>query len=193
MQVPAKEVQVIKVMLVDLDGCLTDGNYQISIDGKLSKNFFTRDWAGLMMLNNAGVKTGIATYAEDGVLDQKIKQIPWAGDVVVLKTTTDKLGRVAEYFAWEFTRGYLTWDEFAFIGDDVGDIPLLRKVGLPACPVDADPVVIDCVSKLQDGIVLSCRGGHGAVRELANHVLRLNHAGDPVALFRRADVSETKH
>lgn len=179
---------MIKVFLTDLDGCLTDGNYCVSTEGVLSKNFYTRDWAGLMMLNNAKVIVGIATYAEDRVLENKLEQIPWAGRIKVLKTVTDKLKRVEEHFNWELSRGMLSWDDFAFIGDDVGDIPLLRKVGLPACPADADPVVIESVRGLPDGIVLNNIGGHGAVRELANYVMRLNGAGDPVSLFRRADV-----
>ena len=192
---------MIKLFLCDVDGVLTDGIYHTSEDGKLSKNFFTRDFHGLWMLKEAGVKIGIITAGNDDVIDHQCRRILHYADLI--KGSKDKLKSIEDKYE-EFD-----WSEIAYIGDDIIDIELLSAVGLCACPVDADRAVIqlietrgedeiegyddldidslreDHVSMDEEGTIFpTCGegflsdfpGGHGCVREFAEYVLEINKA-----------------
>ena len=172
---------MIKLFLADCDGTLTNGMYYMSekgswkmpelgegsyAPGKISKSFFTRDFHGLWMLNKAEVKVGVVTYANDGVIEEQCKRV--GGKYVhVMSGVKDKRIAVEE----EYVQQGIPWDEIAFIGDDVFDLPLLEAVGIACCPSDAHKKVIDAVQKMTDGVVADDPGGHGAVRWFADYLL----------------------
>lgn len=184
---------MIKLFLVDCDSTLTDGIYHTTEDGVISKNFFTRDFHGMYMLNKAGVKVCIITAASDNVIDHQCERAAKYADII--KGTNDKLASVRAKYV---DSGLFNWDEIAYIGDDVFDIPLLSEVGLCACPDDAAQEVSDLVFDIggvaagggdrgplcgvgrtygPEGFRSTYAGGCGCVREFAEYILRINEAG----------------
>lgn len=167
------EEYMIKLFLCDVDGTLTDGIYHTTEKGEISKNFFTRDFHGLWMLDETEVRVGIITASNDDVIDHQCRR--GAKYVDVMKKAKDKLVAVRDNYVDKF--GY-DWDEIAFIGDDVFDIRLLSAVGLCACPFDADSKVIEFVEQRDEGFYSNYSGGYGCVREFAEYVLEINAAGE---------------
>lgn len=158
---------MIKLFLTDVDGCLTDGVYQMSETGAISKNFHTHDFHGMWLLKNSGVKVGILSMSSDQVIH---RQCDRAAPYAVLWTgMKDKLALVEEKYLDDYS-----WNEIAFVGDELFDMPLLVKVGLSACPHDAVTQVKDLLERKSDGLVLSRFGGRGCIREFADYVLNCN-------------------
>lgn len=156
---------MIKLFLVDVDGCLTDGNYYMSETGAISKSFYSRDFHGMYMLSQIGVQVGIISMSSDKVIN---RQCDRAATYIKLVTgTKDKLASVAEEFS-EYNSG-----EMAYMGDELIDIPLLKTVSLAACPRNAHPEVIKVVTRV-DGLILNSPGGCGCVREFADVVMKIN-------------------
>ena len=176
----------IYAFLTDLDGCLTDGCYYRSTlshwdyeeDGNtqlrekgviLGKKFNTRDWHGMMLLGNAGVTIGVITGSKMNVIDEQAKAVGF--EVIVKKGVVDKLKEVED----TFVKGMgFKWENISYIGDDEPDIPLLMKVGIAACPHDAEHDVIEAIRSRDDALVLNRVGGNGCVREFANYIRKVN-------------------
>lgn len=161
---------MIKLFLCDVDATLTDGVYQMSEEGVVSKNFFTRDFHGLWMLDHAGVEICIITAAGDDVITHQCSR--GAKYAEVIKRTKDKV----ESIRVKYVDGgpQIQWDEIAFIGDDVFDEALMHKVGLAACPSDADSAIKLHVAHHDDGFISNFPGGRGCVRDFAEYVLKVN-------------------
>lgn len=153
----------IKLFITDLDATLTDGGFYVSEDGRLSKKFNTKDFHGLRLLSEAGVQIAIITLGTDNVIDSQIKRQSYP--IRVAKGVTEKV-IAAESIMKELD---LCWEEVAFIGDDVNDIPLLRKVGWPSCPSDAHEEVLELEELVTSG---KRAGGCGCVRNFADLVRR---------------------
>ncbi len=167
---------MIKLFLSDVDATLTDGIYHTTEEGMISKNFYTRDFHGMWMLDQAGVEVGIITVANDDVIVQQCSR--GAKYAKVMKGVKDKLAFIrAEYVAGGFSSKY-EWDEIAFIGDDVVDAELLAAVGSVACPSDAHHEIWGLVERRDDGFVSSFPGGKGCVREFAEYVLEINKGSE---------------
>lgn len=176
----------IKLFLSDCDATLTDGIYNTSESGQISKNFYTRDFYGIWMLSKTGVEIGIITVASDDVIVRQCNRA--AKYVKVMTGVKDKLAFVADIFVegdpyrTEYPRRKYNWDEIAFIGDDVVDSELLKKVGLAACPQDAAEEVRDIIAhrSYSQGECFRSNypGGKGCVREFAEYVLSINEAGN---------------
>jgi 3-deoxy-D-manno-octulosonate 8-phosphate phosphatase (KDO 8-P phosphatase) len=150
----------LKLLLFDVDGVLTDGTILVHADGTESKAFSIRDGTGFVFAHRAGLLTGLLSARASEATSRRAAQLSIA---IVEQRSLDKLG-VYERILREHG---LTDEEAAFMGDDVLDLPVLRRVGLSACPSDASPDVtsrVDWVSTLP--------GGRGAVREFVELVLR---------------------
>lgn len=183
---------MIKLFLSDVDATLTDGIYHTSEQGVISKNFYTRDFHGMWMLNQTGVEVGIITVANDHVITQQCNR--GAKYAKVMKGVEDKLAYVTDEFVLkcdmceegdpyriEYPHRKYSWDEIAFIGDDIIDAELLKTVGLAACPLDAADEIQAIVADRSDsqegeGFRSGYPGGRGCVREFADFVLLINKA-----------------
>ena len=152
----------IKLFISDIDGTLTDGGMYYSEYGDELKKFNTRDGMGFELLRKAGIKTAIIT-SENRELNQRRAgklQVDYfcqgmrdGGKVSVAKKLCDELE--------------ITFDEVAYIGDDINCFELLSCVGLAACPADANSKV-----KAISGInVMTNKGGEGCVREFIEQML----------------------
>ena len=152
----------IKLLLTDVDGVLTDNGVYYGESGEIFKRFSIRDGMGVERLRKlCGIETGIVT----GELSPSVARRAEKLQIVQLHLgVKDKLGKLQELMAKEG----LTWEELAFIGDDVNDLAVLEKVGFSACPGDA----MAAVSRV---VHYRCteRGGYGAFREFAEYIITL--------------------
>ena len=150
----------VTLLLLDVDGVLTDGGIVYDDGGREFKRFHVRDGHGIKMLQRAGVAVGIITGRTSGVVAVRAKEL---GISLVRQGATDKTAAWREILA---SRGDSP-DVTAYVGDDIVDIPLMKSVGFAAAPADAEPYVLEAAD-----FVSSRAGGHGAVREVVEFILR---------------------
>ncbi len=165
----AEKAARVTLLLLDVDGVLTDGGIVLDDTGREIKRFHVRDGHGIKMLQRAGIEAGIITGRNSGVVAVRAKEL---GIGVVLQGAVDK---VAAWRGIMASRG-LSPEETAYVGDDIVDIPLLRCVGFAAAPADAEPYVLEAAD-----FVSSRAGGHGAVREIVEFLLRSGGRWESVA------------
>jgi YrbI family 3-deoxy-D-manno-octulosonate 8-phosphate phosphatase len=159
---------MIKLFLSDLDGCLTDGVYIVDAFGNVSKNFYTRDFRGFGLLRDNKINVGIVTYST--VPCDKYRISAASPFVVLHDGVKDKCKYVEDVYIK--IKNY-SWDEIAYIGDDDNDLELLCKVGMSACPSDAEKCVREHMVGLvgTDRFIMNKPGGRGCVREFIDIVL----------------------
>lgn len=171
---------MIKLFLVDVDGCLTDGCYYTGVDNSeivVLKRFYSRDFHGLSLLKDMGIIIVFLTSSSDSVIYKRIKSSGLNHENVHCCTGVKNKASFVEkeFVSVKKAKEQFDWSEMCYIGDDLLiDGELLAKVGLPACPADADPFLIEMIRSLPSGIVLSADGGHGCIRELVHIIMNLN-------------------
>ena len=147
----------IRLLLLDIDGVLTDGRLYYGPEGELMKAFDVKDGHGIVLVRDH-VQLGVIS-GRPGLARRRLEELRFQHLVFGQR---DKLVGYAELAHLGIPDG-----EVAFMGDDVNDLPLLGRVGLSACPADARPEVRAAVR-----FVASAPGGRGAVRELCELILR---------------------
>lgn len=156
----------IRMVILDVDGVLSDGTINVSGSGELYKAFFVRDGLGIKMLQKAGIPVGIITGRSSDIVARRAEE---------LGITDLAQGQRFKTNAWEamLARHGLENEEVAYMGDDVPDLPLLMQAGLSATPADG-------IADLDDLVDFRSRfpGGRGAVRELAELILRAQDRWD---------------
>lgn len=154
----------IKIFLMDVDGVLTDGKMYFFSDsnGKLNevKAFNSLDGIGLILLSKYGIKTGIITGRQSKGAEERARMMKMD---YAYQGFLSKLPALDEILS---DCGF-SYEETAYIGDDITDIPVLKKVGLACAPKNA----VESVKKVSDIITKSC-GGDGAVREICDLILK---------------------
>jgi 3-deoxy-D-manno-octulosonate 8-phosphate phosphatase (KDO 8-P phosphatase) len=153
----------IDALVMDVDGVLTDGTFLWSTSGEESKRFSFEDVMGLSRARQAGLTLGLISGEDSVLVDRFATKI---GIVNVVKGCKDKGAALKEFSK---STG-IALKHTAFIGDDVNDLPALAIAGLSVAPANAQPLV-----KAAVGIVLDRRGGHGAVRQLVELILKARH------------------
>jgi 3-deoxy-D-manno-octulosonate 8-phosphate phosphatase (KDO 8-P phosphatase) len=154
-----KKCKRIKLVLTDVDGVLTDGGRYYSKDGEILKKFHVRDGMGINILLRNNIKTIILTK-EKSMITKK-----WAKDMNVFKVYSGLIKK--EQVLTKICKKYkINLDEIAFIGDDVNDIEVLKKVGFAAVPNDS----IFQVKQIAD-FVCKSSGGRGCFREISDLIL----------------------
>ncbi|MBM9613112.1 HAD-IIIA family hydrolase [Desulfobulbus rhabdoformis] len=154
--VRAKQVELL---LLDVDGVLTDGTLIYSSDGVESKCFNTQDGLGLRLLQDSGVKVGIITARTSPMVERRAKDL---GLSYVFQGHSDKLGAYESILKETGLRPPQT----AYMGDDLMDMPLLNRVGLAAAPANA-------VEEIRQRVHYTTEhsGGFGAVREICDLII----------------------
>ncbi len=150
----------IKLLLLDVDGVLTDGRIIYDNKGNELKAFDVKDGHGLKMLQRAGIKIGLITGRSSEVVSRR------AAELRIEILYQGALQKLEPYLEILSDLG-LTDDQVAYIGDDVVDLPILRRVGFSATVADAVPDIPPLVD-----YVSSRPGGGGAVREICDLLLR---------------------
>jgi 3-deoxy-D-manno-octulosonate 8-phosphate phosphatase (KDO 8-P phosphatase) len=155
-----KKAQLIKLLLLDVDGVLTDGRIIIDDRGVETKQFDVRDGQGIVSLMRAGIQVGLITARRSKVVSYRAKEL---GLRIVLQGVRSK----ADAYGVVQRKTGLAETQIAYMGDDIGDLHLLRRVGLSVTVSDG----WEELSKLVD-YVTEKPGGRGAVREVAELLLK---------------------
>lgn len=150
----------IRLLLLDVDGVLTDGRITYDANGIESKSFDVKDGHGLKMLQRAGIKVGIITGRKSEIVALRAQEL---GIEILHQGAKQKL---PPYKAVLQEQG-LKDQEVAYVGDDLVDLPILKRVGFAI-------TVADGVDELRGRVdyVTRKRGGHGAVREVCDLLLK---------------------
>lgn len=160
--------QRIKLLLMDCDGVLTDGRLWLMADGDEQKAFHARDGQGISLWHRAGLKTGIITGRTSIVVERRARDLKMS---YVRQEAKDKIKALDEILA----EAGVTANECAYIGDDVGDIPVMHRVALAVAVADAVPE-----TKQAAHYVTEIKGGQGAVREVCDLILKAQGKWDEV-------------
>lgn len=147
-------------IVFDVDGCLTDGRLYYGVDGENAKVFHARDGMGMAMLRDSGVRMAVVSGRASPIIETRMREL---GVTAFAYRRMDKR-RAIEELEREWS---LPASRIAAIGDDLVDVPMLRAVGFAVAPSDADSRVKAVVDR-----VMTRPGGQGAIRELAELVLR---------------------
>ena len=151
-----KKPRNVKILLTDVDGVLTDGGMYYNSKGDFMKKFHARDGMGVTLLRKKGIPTIIVTK-EKTVIVRK-----WASKMKVAEIF-DGIQNKEQIIDVICKKYNVVRDQIGYIGDDVNDIELLKKVGFAATPKDG----INKVQKIVD-YVCKKNGGEGAFREIAD-------------------------
>ena len=158
----------IKLFLMDVDGVLTDGRIILDNTGNEWKFFDVRDGHGIVLLHRIGVETGIITGRTSRVVMRRAQEL---GIKHVYQGIHNKL----ETYELIKERLNVSDEEVAYIGDDVVDIPILKRVGFAIAVNDAHEDV-----KRFAHYITKASGGRGAVREAAEYIIKAKGLWDKI-------------
>ena len=156
----APDRKPIQVLFLDVDGTMTDGVIGYTKDGDM-RHFWVRDGIALEWARDLGVRTVVISGRQSLAVEARMHDLRLEFHLGV----RDKVRVAEEVLAREAAQ----WEECAMVGDDLPDVPLLKRVGWPIAVADAAPEVL-AVART----VTNARAGHGAVREAVERVLRHN-------------------
>jgi 3-deoxy-D-manno-octulosonate 8-phosphate phosphatase (KDO 8-P phosphatase) len=152
----------VRLVLMDVDGVLTDGKVHMFSDGAEGRSFNVRDGHGIRMGQRGGLMFGIISGRESSVVSDRAEELYITE---VHQGVFDKVERYEEILQ----RFQLEDEAVCYIGDDLVDVPLMSRVGLAVAPADGEEEVIRVAHW-----VTRRRGGDGAVREVVNMLLRVS-------------------
>tara|TARA_A100001234_G_scaffold221219_1_gene236367 strand:+ start:1440 stop:1955 length:516 start_codon:yes stop_codon:yes gene_type:complete len=156
----------IKIFLTDIDGVWTDGGMYYDENGNEYKKFNTYDSAGVLYCHLIGIKTGIVTGESSNAVLLRAKKL---GINYCYTGVDDKVSVISNLLS----KLSFKWSEVAYIGDDINDIKVLKKVGLSACPSSAPNYIKDIVD-----LVIDLKGGEGCFRSFVEYYLKENEKLD---------------
>lgn len=156
----------IKCLICDVDGVLSDGLLHIDNHGNELKSFHVQDGMGLKLLMSAGIEVAVITTARNAVIDHRMRQL---GIMHYFKGQVDK----REAYQALKTRLGLQDNEFAYVGDDLPDLPLIKLVGLGVAVANAVPMVKEYADWQTQK-----NGGQGGVRELCDLILHAQNKSE---------------
>jgi 3-deoxy-D-manno-octulosonate 8-phosphate phosphatase (KDO 8-P phosphatase) len=169
------KIKAVRLLILDVDGVLTDGRIIMDDEGRETKNFNVKDGHGLKMLIRYGVDVVLLTGRRSLVVEHRAKDL---GIAEVHQGSHDKVAIFREICK----NRSLDSEHVAYIGDDIVDIPLLKRVGFSAAVSDATEEV-----KRSVDYVATKTGGNGAVREVSDLILRCQ--GQWTDVIKRYDIS----
>ena len=163
-----EKAKKIKWFVFDVDGVLTDGKIIYDSEGREIKMFCVKDGIGIHMLNMVGIKTAIITGRSSETVDKRAREL---NITEVFQNSSNKL----IHYQQLKEKYNLKDEEILYIGDDIVDIPILKRVGFPV----SVPSASDDVKKYAIYITKK-DGGNGAVREVIDMVLKIQNKYDEI-------------
>ena len=161
---PLKKLNGIRCLICDVDGVLSNGLLYLSNNGDEIKTFHVHDGVGLKLLMHAGIQVAVITTSCNNIIDKRMSQL-----------------NIEHYFSGELDKRHaynelkkqlqLEDHQFAYIGDDLPDLPILEQVGFKVAVANARAEVIEIAD-----LVTKNNGGEGAVREICDKILASNNA-----------------
>jgi len=154
------KLKKIKLLLLDVDGVLTDGGIIYNDNGTETKVFNVKDGLGIKLLMDAGIHLGIVTGRRSNALYSRCKDLG-------IKLIYDGVGNKIDVLDALMDQTGVSAEEVAFIGDDLPDLGLMKMIGLSIAVLDANKTILDNAD-----MVTSAKGGDGAVREACEAILK---------------------
>ena len=151
--------QKIKLLGMDVDGTLTDGKIHVSPNGEIMKSFDVKDGYGIKnILPTVEIIPVIISARSSEIVRARAKELNVTDVYLGVSNKIEAMNKILAKYGFEY-------DNIAYIGDDLNDLPLIEKVGLSFAPSDSVEEVRDKVD-----VVLKNRGGSGAVRECISYL-----------------------
>ncbi|MBN2019613.1 MAG: HAD hydrolase family protein [Sedimentisphaerales bacterium] len=154
------KLDAVKMLVLDVDGVLTDGTLVVDDSGKESKFFSVLDGHGIKMWKRAGLKTAFLSGRKSGPARQQAKELTVD---YFLEDCKDKIVCLRKLMRMSG----LSAEQIAYVGDDLPDLPVIKSVGFAAVVANAVAEV-----KGQADYVTKRKGGRGAVREVIEYILK---------------------
>ena len=159
---PLDKAKGIKMLVLDVDGVLTEGHVTMTDDGIQIKNFDVRDGHGIKMLQRAGIEVAILTGRKSSVVEHRARDLGIKFVVQGSLRKADGLKQICDMAS-------IKPSECAYMGDDVIDLPAMRSCALKTSPNDAYHGVANYVDWVSE-----FNGGKGAVRQLCEGLILAN-------------------
>ncbi|WP_068467955.1 KdsC family phosphatase [Candidatus Protochlamydia phocaeensis] len=160
-----ERLKAIRLLVLDIDGTLTDGGMYYSAEGDTLKRFFVQDGMGLTLLQRAGIEIAFMTSELSPIVSARAKKLKVKHVILGCQAKRQALEELAEKLA-------LSLEQIAYMGDDVNDEAPMLIAGFRACPSNAVPLILAIAD-----YVCEKAGGQGAVREVAEMILKAqNHS-----------------
>ena len=158
-----EKIKKIRILLLDVDGVLTDGSIYYNSEGSETKKFNVKDGLGIRLLLEKGIKVGIITGRKSEALTKRYKELGIDEEYVYQGIGSKKIPALKDILK----KSNLKISNVAYVGDDLPDIPIMKNVGLSFAVADA----INDIKDMAD-FVCTKKGGEGAVREVCDMILK---------------------
>jgi 3-deoxy-D-manno-octulosonate 8-phosphate phosphatase (KDO 8-P phosphatase) len=162
------QLETIDLLLLDVDGVLTDGSITYSDSGEQIKSFHSRDGLGLRLLMDQGIGVGIISGRTSKALEYRCENLGIALLFSGIQNKSKALDTIT-------TQTGIAAERIAFVGDDLIDLPIMKRVGVSFCVADACEEV-----KHHADIITRQKGGQGAVREICERILKAKGLWDKI-------------
>jgi len=156
----SKNLPNIQLIVFDIDGVLTDGSLIYDNTGNELKRFNIKDGFGIRAAMFSGIQVGVLTARSSEVVSRRVKELKIDHYLHGCKNKADGIEAICE-------RARVSLENTAFMGDDILDLPALKKVGYPMAVADAAIEVLEAAN-----FVSEAAGGKGAAREAVESILR---------------------
>ena len=156
-----QKIKKIKLLILDVDGVMTDGGMYFTAKGDEIKKFNTKDGMGILKLRESSIDLGIISSGFSAEIVQKRAEM-----LGVKHCYVGRDSKMSVLNTWIEEKG-LTLDQVAMIGDDINDMELMSSVGLSACPADS----VNNIKSISH-VILKHKGGEGCVREFIENYLQ---------------------
>jgi len=163
-----RQFENIRLLLLDVDGVLTDGSIIYNEHGGETKVFNAKDGLGIKLLQKAGIQIGIVTGRASPALMHRCRNL---GIELVFDDVRDKATALAQILK----QSDINVHEIAFVGDDLIDLPVMQRVGMPIAVADAHELVRKTALW-----TTTAKGGRGAVREVCEALLKAQKKWRPL-------------
>ena len=165
---PTQAAQKIKLLILDVDGVLTDGIIYVDPTQESLKAFHVQDGLGIKLLKHAGIEVAIITGKESKMVTVRAKTL---GIDHVYQNQPNKI----QAFETLLRKLQLTPQQAAYVGDDLPDLAIMKRVGLSIAVANAQPII----QKHAD-MITHKKGGKGAVREAIEFILTAQHKWEDI-------------
>ena len=157
-----QKLKLIKLVITDVDGVLTDGGMYYSENGEILKKFNTKDGMGIELLHKSSIKTIFLTGENTKIAKIRAKKVKADYCYINIKEKEKMLKKICDRFN-------VKPENIGYIGDDINDLKIMKRIGFSASPFDAEK----SVRSISD---FKCkkRGGEGAFREFVDIILNSN-------------------
>lgn len=158
----------VKLVILDVDGVMTDGRIVIDDNGLEQRNFDIKDGLGVVALQMTGVEVAIITSKKSGSVRHRAEELK-------IKRFHEGVRKKVEPYEQMLAEMGISDAQVAYVGDDLVDLSMMKRVGLPIAVADAVDEVREAAA-----YVTRARGGHGAVREAAEMILKAQGKWDAI-------------